>query len=375
MSLVTIRDDTRIAPASTRLRELDGIRGWAALSVVGYHMIWEVLGPAISGLRSNILVGGLLNGTMAVAVFFVLSGISLSTGFLRTDDRRILIRLAAARYPRLTIPILASTLIMYALAVSGLAFNRQAAEAIGNNPILASHLDLQPSLAGVLRYSLSDVYRLPPRAVEYNFTLWTMPIELMGSFLTFAFLLAKRHLTYFWPLMFGFTAAYGLASTFLMAFTAGILLAQGLLDGRFALLRRSAAGRWLCPACFAGLLLLSGWQLSSEFDSVPALVAIAFLMLVCIFGNEPMRRFFAENRVSQFLGHISFPLYLTHLAVVVSLYSYLLVQANRGGPAHSAVLLLAAFASMGASIVVAVAFLPVETLTHRIGKLLTRRLA
>src|ERR1700722_572978 len=72
---------------TTRLRFLDGLRGWAAVVVLLHHVF-------IDGLPANALMADrslwakvfFLNGTLAVSVFFVISGFSLSIRYLETGN-------------------------------------------------------------------------------------------------------------------------------------------------------------------------------------------------------------------------------------------------------------------------------------------------
>jgi peptidoglycan/LPS O-acetylase OafA/YrhL len=93
---------------ATRLRFLDGLRGWAAVVVLLHHVF-------IDGLPANALMADrslwakvfFLNGTLAVSVFFVISGFSLSIRYLETGNGSALGRIAAGRYLRLALPIFA----------------------------------------------------------------------------------------------------------------------------------------------------------------------------------------------------------------------------------------------------------------------------
>ena len=88
---------------TTRLRFLDGLRGWAAVVVLLHHVF-------IDGLPANALMADrslwakvfFLNGTLAVSVFFVISGFSLSIRYLETGNGSGLGRIAAGRYLRPT---------------------------------------------------------------------------------------------------------------------------------------------------------------------------------------------------------------------------------------------------------------------------------
>ena len=100
-----------------RLREMDGLRGWASLSVMLSHLLLGVFvkaePPALTPFLKPFLEP-LLGGTLDVAVFFVLSGDALSASYWGQRSRKAVIRLAVKRYFRLGIPILGSCLIVFA---------------------------------------------------------------------------------------------------------------------------------------------------------------------------------------------------------------------------------------------------------------------
>src|SRR5271157_5509248 len=104
-----------------RFRFLDGLRGWAAVVVLLHHVF-------VDGLPANALMADrnlwakvfFLNGTLAVCVFFVISGFSLSIRYLDRGDGRALARIASGRYLRLALPIFAICAITQALLVLGL---------------------------------------------------------------------------------------------------------------------------------------------------------------------------------------------------------------------------------------------------------------
>ena len=97
---------------SSRVAVLDGIRGWASLAVLLFHVLPETNRGVLPELNSDV-VFVLFDGALAVYVFFILSGEALSTGYLRTKDTRVVRSLAARRYFRLTLPILMACLLVY----------------------------------------------------------------------------------------------------------------------------------------------------------------------------------------------------------------------------------------------------------------------
>lgn len=103
-----------------RLSFLDGIRGWAAFSVLLWHTFSETFGHLYPVFKSPYLIF-VMQGHLDVMVFFVLSGQALSISFIRKKDPLALLSLAIKRYPRLAIPSFFSCLL--SLAVIGLGFN------------------------------------------------------------------------------------------------------------------------------------------------------------------------------------------------------------------------------------------------------------
>ncbi len=150
-----------------RLHEIDGIRGWAALVVLLFHLTTEMFGALIPEFKSD-LAHLFLNGGLAVSVFFVLSGDALSAGFLRSRNPGILESLVVKRYFRLTIPIFISCALAYLLMVSGMTYHLPAAEVVRREAWLGGSLNFDPSLISLLRYSFYQVYDGHSQAVSYN---------------------------------------------------------------------------------------------------------------------------------------------------------------------------------------------------------------
>lgn len=99
-----------VADPGGRASEIDAIRGWAALSVVCFHVFWETFGIAVPWLR-NPYTACFLAGQFDVILFFILSGDALSFPFFHGGNVRYLQRAAFKRYPRLTVPIVVVTAV------------------------------------------------------------------------------------------------------------------------------------------------------------------------------------------------------------------------------------------------------------------------
>src|SRR5262249_47396407 len=137
-----------------RLYFLDGLRGWAAVSVLLLHTfkVWLTSPEALLAhgytfkewliepekmlangygrllwLINHSPLAFISDGRLAVFVFFVISGVALSYPILKSPTPlRTISEMAAIRYPRLTIPIAISSLIAFLLVSAGWMFNKEA---------------------------------------------------------------------------------------------------------------------------------------------------------------------------------------------------------------------------------------------------------
>ena len=85
----------------------------------------------------------LIDGTLAVYVFFVVSGFSLSTGWVAKRDPRLIARMALSRYLRLALPIFANSVIAAILIKSKGFCNIEAGESTSARALAAAR-PMQP---------------------------------------------------------------------------------------------------------------------------------------------------------------------------------------------------------------------------------------
>jgi peptidoglycan/LPS O-acetylase OafA/YrhL len=167
-----------------RRLEIDGIRGWAAICILFFHLIWETFGLVVDGYRSPTL-SVLLDGPLAVFIFFVLSGDALSSQYTQSARVTISARQVLKRYFRLTGPILFSSLVLYLLMRFGLTFNQTAATIVKREDWFGLFIRLTPDLFAMLDFSTNIVYVNHTLQNSYNPFLWPMSFELIGSFFVF----------------------------------------------------------------------------------------------------------------------------------------------------------------------------------------------
>jgi len=378
-----LRASTGAAARRVHHEELDGIRGWAALCVVVFHLTWETFGAIVPALR-NPVTGFLLDGGVAVSVFFVLSGEALSAGFFAGGGSAAVLRLALKRYTRLTIPIAAACTLTLALYYAGLAFNVPAAHLVQRNDWLGSFINPAPAPPAALRYMLLTVYSsVAPQHAVIPF-LWTMKFEMLGSIMVFAALLGLARLRGRWRralwIFIGlvFVSFITTKSGQLACFLAGIGFGSLRSRGVFQRLHARPAVQWGSWALIALIGVLDGWSHWRVADRRMVPLA-SVLLLAAVFCNRALCAAFS-CRVSRLLGRLSFPLYLIQFPVLISLTSYAICFAAAHAALHGWVLAAIPALSLLVCLAAAWAFMPVEWLTRWVGnclvaRVLTRRAA
>jgi peptidoglycan/LPS O-acetylase OafA/YrhL len=311
-----------------RLNDIDGSRGWAALIVLVFHLTWETFGIKFPQYRLPYLKF-FLDGPLAVYVFFVLSGDALSNGFIRTANQRSLAKLAVKRYFRLAGPILLSCIIVYALMRFNLTFHAKAAGVVGRPDWLGTFLPFEPNFGSMLRYATLKVFTAHSVENSYNAFLAPMSIELYGSFFIFSALAAikfmKRPVVSISLLAFYLWVLGSYYSLFLIGLLFSILRQQG----QFKIIKASRGAVAAYPILIFVILLDFALETLS-FKPPQASIIMAGLVVFAAYSNDALCKFFS-NPLSSYLGRISFPLYISHFAVLVSYTSWAIIYFNASG--------------------------------------------
>lgn len=249
----------------------------------------------------------LFNGPLAVMVFFILSGYSLSITFLQTGNRMRLAKMLAGRYFRLAVPILIACIMVWFLAYTGLT----------QSP---GHRSNASSLTSVIHFALIGVFQEHKGVLSPIPPLWTMPIELLGSFVMCTLLLVCG-LTWwrFIAYIAVFCAFMAIDNVGVAAFIVGIVFAE--------IREEKIPVTWRAPvSAICTVLILPA--LASTYFIAPLttprylILCVAVAATYSLIASKAGKRFLSSP-VSVFLGHISFPLYLLHTAVIASLGFYL----------------------------------------------------
>jgi peptidoglycan/LPS O-acetylase OafA/YrhL len=324
-----------------RVRYLDGLRGVAALIVLITHISITLVSQFItvhgddSPLTKTVVpfgklpIGFLWNGNSAVCVFFILSGFVMADFGFRT--KLGLTAQVARRYVRLALPILLTSTFAYLFMKFGLFRNVEAGQVIDSG-WLATWYNFAYSGRSMIYESLFETFL--NGTYLYNANLWTMQSELIGSIaiLSIVSLSRDRKERVAFYLLF---AAVSI-STYLPLFAAGSLLREFKDNARFGLARNTvpvlvfAVGCYFCSMPAASIDNPLPWHsfLPEAFhgDGVRYLHEIGSIFIVWGLICAPSIQAFFASSIPQWLGRISFTLYLIHIPLLCSLTSAIILM-------------------------------------------------
>ena len=324
-----------------RLIALDGLRGVAAL-VVMFHHIYLVAVPFLRRAGgsapgspywwvSETPLKILTAGTEAVLVFFVLSGLVVALPALSTA-RFSWSGFLSGRIARIYLPVWAS-LLLGTVLVWLIPRNRLA---VSNGSWVADRNATSTTVLDALRQG-----SLTTASYDINNVLWSLRWEMAFSVLLPLFVAVAVLVRRCWTLIV-VTAGAALIVSFLgllthidalrylPIFLLGTLMAVRLEDiRRWA--ERSIQRRWehigtISLVVGSAVLLLAHWLFQTivpwgtVMGSALTQLAVpgAVGLVVAAVGVPLLRRAF-ESRSSQWLGRISFSLYLVHVPILVTL--------------------------------------------------------
>lgn len=332
-----------------RYTALDGLRGIAALVVVTSHYL-STFFPAITGAAtpeaaqttwlsrvSDTPLTPLYAGNLSVCIFFVLSGFVLSAAYMKHRTSKLAINGLVRRYPRLMLPALASVLMTYILLKLG-AMQHLATSAItGSVYWLELQWRFAPALVDALYAGFWRVFFHEPFtagvtndawSTVYNACLWTMQIEIYGSMLVFGLLLVVGRWRWRW-LVYA-AAAVWLFKTYYLALILGLILSEVWHLYQPQIVARRQWLLALVPLAVFGACWQGSHYYSNIYDgfSLPGLtshqlqtlahITAAFIIVILVLALERPRQWLSTQPM-QWLGRISFSVYLLHLPILGSL--------------------------------------------------------
>jgi len=329
-----------------KLKQLEGLRGLAALIVIACHFcLFFISNPELkieewaytSSSTINKLLSGFIkffiDGELAVYIFWTMSAYVISIGLFR-NNQIPKPKLFIKRYIRLSIPVLAASLLSFLLLAFGLIYNQQVATLQGvdlNKGWLHSMLFFDADFIMALKTSLWNCFFNYDDTSTYNAVLWTMGKELWGSFICFALigLFRKTSIRF---VIYILLAAMSIKFDYIWPLS--FILGLGLCDLHYnpasmAIMNHPAIRRiekhfkksWLIYFYLLILIVLGGqknyYTLSNTFISFG-------IVFICIYHGLLIQ--ILSSKILVYLGKISFSLYLIHLGIICSLTSFLYLQ-------------------------------------------------
>lgn len=317
-----------------KLDQLEGLRGFAAFVVLLSHLRLTFFLNANEVISSRlppslaICVEAFFDGNFAVWLFWVMSAFVLSLRYHATVDRgqagAILTDATVRRYPRLVLPVLVSIAFAWILHNLGLMSNVRLANLFGPeyDNWLGSFYLFEPDAIAAFKSGIWQTFFAYNPATSYNRVLWTMEIELYGSFFLFGLLsLVGKHPLRFLIYIVTLLIVYKLSVHWINAFVLGAMICDGFINKELfrdglprpvaKIYRFIAHNSWIALLLTVPTLYLIG--LPNRDGILHLLLASAVTAYVVV--SSPVRAFFS-SRVLVFLGKISFGLYLAHLPLI-----------------------------------------------------------
>lgn len=316
----------------------DGLRGVAALVVTFSHFVcaflpaWLPIYSASPAWIAHTPLALLFNGSFPVAIFFVLSGFVIALTASKLAYPALLN--CGVRYFRLAVPACASTVYAWLLLKFFASDLESARAALGSLWLYDTYGRDLPSFMAAFRNGLVDVFYTGDSA--FNNVLWTMKKEFLGSCVIY--LLYSRPVFRFrlYCLITGLIATLCIQRFAYTAFFAGALIYETRMTHQYS---------QFSHAILFALSLLLGMLTTPFLDLYPTLSVLNH-MPTLVPGDTTMslwvtlgaiglvysvRHLRAVRSVlmawpAQFLGRISFGLYLTHVPLLCTLFAGMAVS-------------------------------------------------
>ena len=321
-------------------KNLDGLRGIAASSVVVGHFYYALISTnpmVIFDTHTNnglsilqkiltflqfILIKIFSNsGHFAVILFFVLSGYVLTLPYYQGDLQTIQSRLWG-RYLRLNIPIALVVFIAFLINIHGSIYDY-----VAMIPGIRWASSWYPDSITLLSTAKMALYESILKGNNtFNCSLWTLNIEFIGSiFLLSYYYIApnKNRIITIFSLLFLLHVLFKENSIYYIAIVCGSLLINTSLSN--IILKKLAIACFIILYFFVvifdeviaySLPTLFSWDPINLYGTIAALSLV--LAIKSGFGAKVLM-----SNIVQFLGKVSYPLYMLHILILFSISCYL----------------------------------------------------
>ncbi len=345
---------------SSKVAYLDGIRGVAAFLVFFHHFLLAFYSAFFNSDATNSHLNNLeirygqsvlsvfSNGHFMVCIFFVLSGFVLSRKYFQNNNFEIIVSGAHRRFLRLYIPVATVMILGYILLKAGLYYN-VAAGKITHSVWWLSQLWVFPDPPLLKLWQCLKVQTMFFNDSTFDTSLWTMAIELTGSFFVFAFLalthnIKNKFVILIIVLVYCKITEQAILSDFVFGIGLNYIEPRAFKVNKFFTLL-------IVLFLFASGLILgsypSNWEIKGTlYEHLPEWIfqyrgwfhVIGAFFVVLAFVISPVLQRLFSLKPFRFLGYISFAFYLLHPLVIGSFSCYMFLHIyERWGYNHSTV--------------------------------------
>ncbi len=296
-------------PEPSRLVFLDALRGLAALAVVLFHLGWMT--PLREPLHAALGDWGswpLRQGYAGVAIFFVLSGAVIAHSLLDADvTLRFFGRFALRRSVRLDPPYWCAIALAVACIAAGHLLGVSSTPAMPSATVVAAHAMYLQGVLGMPQL-VSQFWTLP-----FEFQFYLAFCALLGMERTLCHRLRSRAIA-------AFVAHAPLAMLSLVLVAGGVTL-QGWFLREWHAFMLGVLVTWSRAGRVPGIVMLMNVGAVAALSALHAsswlLVEALTATLLALAGGRGLSRWTCGN-VLQWLGRISYSLYLTHFVAGVA---------------------------------------------------------
>lgn len=334
---------------SRRIEWIDGLRGIACLGVFVYHFIRYVFPATYSGFLSDVKVCDMemylannplsiiVNGNFYVCLFFVISAFVLSMQVSKNNNKREIAMISLKRYPRLAIPVFIIGIISFIIGKLLLFVGIDA-------QIPAQNL----SVFRLIKVLLFDTWFIGSQEVLSVF--WMLSILFYGSFITIiiATIVSSVKKPYSIFILCVCSVFISMINMYYLSFSLGIFL-QYIYENRKEQIERLRDSKsfkkyfLIIFILFIGILaggypsfLLYPLTDVNSFDSgvyeifrifpdtiyfsshLFHIIGAGCILFLVMISNNLQK--FLSFRLVQFVGKISFSLYIIHKLVLYLIF-------------------------------------------------------
>lgn len=280
----------------------------------------------IQSLIHELPLGFFYSGTAAVFIFFVLSGFILSkVAFKNQNFSANICAMSIKRYPRLMIPALGSCIIAYVLILIFDISSPHLSSAISN------YGNFTPSFTEAIYSGMVESFFLSGRN-PYNPVLWTMKIELIGSFVIFTLCLNRANLKESHLAIISIVLITLLIISEAIDLTLGLGLISFIGGYLFCVYGRSLTNKFSIVLLIIGFYLGGVHNASWSYSLIHSILGnitydlcnfvSGFFIVYAVIFNERLNLLFS-GKIGVFMGKVSFSVYLIHMPVIYTLGVFL----------------------------------------------------